>query len=234
MKRFILIAVICALGFGQGENPFAKYQENPGFESFTEVHETFRKSVEAQGEDEMNSRLMLAWLHLSEVYRMAEAIDTEIDSLPLGLRFQYANLLLSIGQFDDAIALYDGLNEESPTWSCPWRHKGEACFIKGDYDEAEKAINKAIETRKEHYDAYIWLARVQKAKGEYDQALASIEEGFKYYGEDIEDPETEAPMQDVLLLKLELFKLAGKNDEYDALLKKAKENFPDNPEWDNF
>ncbi len=189
--------------------------------------------MEENGEDAMTARLMLSWLHLSEVYRLGEEIEEELDSLPIGMRFQYANLLLSIGQFDNAIEIYDGLNEDSPGWSCPWRHKGEALFMKGDYAEAEKAILKAIEARKEHYDAYIWLARVQEAMGEYETAYKSLEEGLSYYGKDIEDPEEEAPMQDVLLLKLQLLKELGREDDFKTLLDSARENFPDNPAWDS-
>ena len=229
--RRLLPFIFVLLLFAEETNPFAIYQANPSFETFNEVHTTYMKSIE-DGEDADGARLMLSWLHLSEIYRITEPLDANVDSLPAGLGFQYANLLLSLGQIDEAIAIYEVVTELSPDWSCPWRHKGEAYFKAKDYDNAEKAILMAIKTRVEHYDAYIWLARVQKAKGEYEKALASIETGFTYYGKDIEDPEEEAPMQEVVQLKLELLKLTQKDGEFKDLLKKSKKNFPENPVWD--
>jgi tetratricopeptide (TPR) repeat protein len=73
------------------------------------------------------------------------------------------------------IKIYDELNAESPGWSCPWRHKGQAFYNLKRYKEAASALTQAIETNREHYDAYIWMARTQYMLKKYQAALTNLE-----------------------------------------------------------
>jgi hypothetical protein len=60
---------------------------------------------------------------------------------------------------------------------------------------------KAVETRPTHYDAWVWLARVQRDMGRRREALGSIRKAFENKGKDVEDPEQEvAAGEDVKLL----------------------------------
>jgi len=132
--------------------------------------------------------------------------------------------LFELDRNEEAIAVYEKLNEATPKWSCPWRHKGQAYYQMKNYPEAEKALLKAIETRKEHYDAYIWLAEVYRDWGQYDKGIATLAEGLSYYGKDIEDPEKEYSSVDVAFLHLDLLKKAGKSgtEAYQHVLEHAK------------
>ena len=101
------------------------------------------------------------------------------------------------------------MNESSPKWSCPWRHKGEAYYNKEDFGQAETAFKMAVETRITHYDAYVWLARAQYKAGKAPEALKSLDTGLEYKFKDIEDPEEEVNPVDEMFLHAILLKANG-------------------------
>jgi tetratricopeptide (TPR) repeat protein len=136
--------------------------------------------------------------------RLTEQVDRLYglrDSLEGKYLFGLANLMLETGDFRRSVDLYQRLNAQTPKWSCPWRHKGEALYRLGDLAESEQALLKAVETRPTHYDAWVWLARVQRDMGRRREALGSIRKAFENKGKDVEDPEEELTAgEDVKLL----------------------------------
>ncbi len=235
MKRIAMtIMILCAIFalFAEEKEPLQVYQENPGVETFDSAVNSYRQQIEAEP-DNFRPRLMLSWMLLMEMERNNEYFATNIDSLPLPAKFQYANMLLELGRNEEAIDIYMMLNEASPKWSCPWRHRGEANMKIGEYEEAEKALLMAIETRKEHYDAYVWLANAQKELGKMKEALETLDTGLTYKGKDIEDAEEEVSSLDVSFLHLELLKANGKTDAYDEMAEKIRKIAPDDERWND-
>ena len=237
MKKAIVFAVLLALAAPgivaaqekqeKEKSPFQIYSEDQTPANFLSAYNAY----EAQRRDTANNgaTAMLAWLSYYELERNLEMLKKNATSLTNMNKFQYANILLELGKYDEAIPLYTELNEKSPKWSCPWRHKGEALYKMKNYAEAEKALLMAIETRKEHYDAYIWLAEVYRDMGQYDKGIETLKTGLTYYGKDIEDPEKEYSSAEVAFLHLDLLKKAGKADteEYRHALEHARKLAPD-------
>ncbi len=155
------------------------------------------------------------------------SLAADLDSLTMMNKFQYANLLLALNRNDEAIPIYEDLNASAPAWSCPWRHKGEAFFKSSRLEEAEIALEKAIETRVEHYDAYVMMADVKNEMGKYKEALETLETGFTYLGEDIEDPAEEVNDLDVKFLYLELLRKNDRQEEYNELKMKLQKIAPE-------
>jgi tetratricopeptide (TPR) repeat protein len=232
VKRFFLLVVFACLvapAFAVGqesENLLQVYVQKRTPESFINAYSDF----EAQRKDKPSddASVMLALLNLLELERNLEMLKANAADLNAANKFQYANVLLEIGRYDEAIPLYEQLNKATPDWSCPWRHKGAAYYKLKNYAEAEKALLKAIETRKEHYDAYIWLAEVYRDTNQYEKGIKTLEEGLSYYGKDIEDPEKEYSSVDVAFLHLDLLKKAGKSgtEEYKHVLDHARKLAP--------
>ncbi len=132
---------------------FNAYQQNQSFENFQKAVKHYNAKCE-EAEDN-TSVLMMSYLHTMELHRNLDILKNNLDSLDTRTKFSYANLLLELGEFDESIAIYDKLNEDFPKWSCPWRHKGEALMKQQNHKDAELATMKAIETREDHFDAYI-------------------------------------------------------------------------------
>ncbi|MCD4829946.1 MAG: tetratricopeptide repeat protein [Candidatus Cloacimonetes bacterium] len=212
-NTFIILTILaCATWLFAQDAPFAVYQAEPSQETFLAAQGHFTAQL-AENEADASARLMLGYLHLMELNRTIGWYDEHQDDLKAGQRFGWANLMLSMGRYDDALAQYDKLNESKPDWSCPWRHKGEAYYESGRYAQAATAFEKAIETRIEHYDAYVWLARAQHALGEDATALATLETGFGYYGKDIEDPDEEVDAVEVKEFYAMLLEVNGRDEE---------------------
>jgi len=135
----------------------------------------------------------------------------DMDNLKPGERFALANLYLERDKYDDAISIYNLLNEATPKWSCPWRHKGEALYKSGNYDAAKKSLEMAIETNKEHYDAYLWYAKTLYELKDYKNALRALETAFDLT-EELEDSEYDQviPEEEINQLYQELLKLTQK------------------------
>ncbi len=236
MKKVFAVAVVFCLvvpglALGQEEKkpptPLQVYMGEKTPDNFVNAYNAYT----AQLKDTMNFSAMttLAWLSLFEADKYLEILKENEANLTNMNRFQYANILLEMNRFDDAIAFYVQLNEKSPKWSCPWRHKGQAYFMKKDYAAAEEALLKSIETRKEHYDAYMWLADVYSAWGKYDKGLETFKQGQEQYGKDIEDPEKEYSSAKAAFIHLDLLKGAGKanTEEYKHALEHAKKLAPE-------
>ncbi len=180
---------------------FQKYQENPTVENFTSAYTYYSAQEDETG------KLLLTYLHYMELENNLEYFSANLDSLSLKTRFNYANLLLDLGRYEEAIPVYDKLNVESPEWGCPWRHKGEAYWKQGKLTEAESSLRQSIAVRENHYDAYMMLAEVLRDSGRYKEALDTLEKGLQYGEENPEYSEDSEYESDVKLLHEELRKL---------------------------
>ncbi len=183
---------------------FKVYQQDQNFKNFQKAIEYYNSNCEDA--EESKSILMLSYLYTMELHRNLNILDENLDSLDTRTKFSYANLLLELGEFKESITVYEKLNADFPTWSCPWRHKGEALMKQQNLKEAEVATIKAIEVREDHFDAYIQLAKIQKQLGNYEAAIQTLENGMKYEETDHEDEVTD---EEVESLKIELKKLLG-------------------------
>jgi tetratricopeptide (TPR) repeat protein len=232
MKRLLILAVMIAVllpgaaGAEEKEkSPFRVYLDDRTTENFLEAFEHY----EGLRADTVNygAAVVLAYMSLIELEKNLDMLEENTAELKNRNLFSYGNILLELDRYDEAIAIYEVLNEKSPKWSCPWRHKGEAYWKKGDLADAVMALEKAIETRETHYDAYVMLAEVYNDLDECEKALETLEKGLTYYGKDIEDPEEEVSNIDVAFLHLELLEKCGSREEYDKLLEKVKKIAPD-------
>lgn len=234
-KLFVAALVLClvvpALVLGQEEekkpSPLQVYLKDKSPQNFIEAYNAYT----AQSKDTVDYAAVtsLAWLNLFDLDQKLDMLKEHVGELKNMQKFQYANMLLELDRNEDAIGVYEMLNEASPKWSCPWRHKGQAYYQLKNYTEAEKALLMAIETRKEHYDAYIWLAKVYNESGQYEKGIKAVNDGLAQYGKDIEDPEKEYSSIDVAFLHLDLLKGAGKSgtDAYKHALEHAKKLAPE-------
>ena len=232
-KLFALALVLCLMAPAlvaaqeKAPTPFQIYSKDQTPENFINAYNAYNAQMKDTAD--YAAVAMLAYLNYYELDKNLDLLKEHLGELKNMQKFQYANILLELDRNEEAIAVYDMLNEASPKWSCPWRHKGEALFKMKNYSEAEKALLMAIETRKEHYDAYIWLAEVYRDWGKYEEGIKAINDGLAQYGKDIEDPEKEYSSADVAFLHLDLLKKAGKSgtDAYKHALEHAKKLAPE-------
>ncbi|MCK5051917.1 MAG: hypothetical protein KAS53_09355 [Candidatus Cloacimonetes bacterium] len=206
-KIVILVIAVVSIAFLTAEEHsenelFKTYQQDQNFENFQKAIEHYNSNSEDA--EESKSVLMLSYLYTIELHRNLNILEENLDSLDTRTKFSYANLLLELGELEESIAVYEKLNADFPTWSCPWRHKGEALMKQQDFKGAEVATIKAIEVREDHFDAYIQLAKIQKELGDYEAAFLTLENGMKYEEKDHEDEVTD---EEVESLKAELKKL---------------------------
>jgi tetratricopeptide (TPR) repeat protein len=230
MKKFFILVIALAVilpGVASAKDPslFSVYLKDRSTENFVKAWEHY-ESLRADTAN-YSAAVVLAYLSLIELEKNLEILEENKAELKNKTLFSYGNILLEMEEYGEAIAIYEVLNEKSPKWSCPWRHKGEALWKKGELADAVIALNKAIETRETHYDAYVMLSEVYNDLDECEKALETLEKGLTYYGKDIEDPEKEISNIDVAFLHLELLEKCGDKADYDALLIKIKEIAPD-------
>ena len=199
---FIVFATICFAG-QHDYAEFNEYQENPTYENFLKAAGGYQEQVDST----YTANIMLAYLYSMQMNNEIKVLGDNLDSLTTRTKFSYANLLLELGRLDEAIVIYDKLNEDAPKWSCPWRHKGEALMKQKKLAEAEKATLMAIETREDHFDAFVQLAHIQKNMKKYEEALQSLNKGLSYYSS---DPEEEITDEEIIKLKSELKELLKK------------------------
>jgi len=200
----ILIACACAMIFAADTNPVRAYLDNPGTDAFGAAVQ-YLAQMDKDSSSSMQTKLNLAYIADYEAKRLMDLALSQEKELKPAERFSLANMFLGREKYAEAIKLYDMLNKESPKWSCPWRHKGEALYKSGDYPAAITSLEMAIETNEEHYDAYIWYAmalskleRYQEAKTALDTALSldSEEEG-SHFDEEFSDDQLQQLYKDL-------------------------------------
>ena len=189
MKNFVMIIALCLTAlslWAEAADPLEGYLASPGAESFGEAVD-YLNTVAQSSDNEVLCRIQMLYIMNLESERLIDGLLAEADSLQAGQRFNLANVLLGMEKLDQAVALYDAINRDYPNWSCPWRHKGEAYYKMGEYEEAVAALTQAIATNVNHADAYIWMAYALNELGQYAQALENLEHGLSLSPEESED-----------------------------------------------
>jgi tetratricopeptide (TPR) repeat protein len=229
MKK-VLCLLICLLAiglvFGDSSDLLSNYFSDSSLENVKAVLDDAQ-----QTKDVTTANLNLLMVHVNEMSKAINKLEELSDSLLPVQRFQLANTYLSLGKYQEAISHYEILNNNFETWSCPWRHKGEAYYNLEEWKKAESALEKAIETRVEHYDAYLWLARTQLKLKKKKAALKTFETGMSYKGKDTEDPEEEFSSEEESFLKLEILKANKMKKEYKKLEKRLEGKYPESKYW---
>ncbi len=232
MKKLLALALVLCLAVPalaaaqeKKESPFQIYSKEQTPENFVNAYNAYNAQMKDTAD--YAAVAMLGWLSYYELDRNLEILKQNAANLTNMNKFQYANILLELARYDEAIPLYEQLNEKNPKWSCPWRHKGTALWKKGQLAEAVKSLEMAIETRKTHYDAYVVLAQVYNDMKEYKKAVETIETGLSYYGKDSEDPEKEMNTLEVQFLYLDLLKKTGETAKHKAQYEKLQKLAPE-------
>ena len=212
MKKFtfIMLWLLIVVLYCAQESPVTLYLQNQNLETYQQAV-NYLIQIDKEGKSGMQAKLNLAYISNLESLRLMELAKADMDNLQPGERFALANLYLERDKYDDAISIYNLLNEATPKWSCPWRHKGEALYKSGNYDAAKKSLEMAIETNKEHYDAYLWYAKTLYELKDYKNALRALETAFDLT-EELEDSEYDQviPEEEINQLYQELLKLTQK------------------------
>ena len=212
MKKFtfIMLGLLIVVLYCAQESPVTLYLQNQNLETYQQAV-NYLIQIDKEGKSGMQAKLNLAYISNLESLRLMELAKADMDNLKPGERFALANLYLEMDKYDDAISIYNLLNEATPKWSCPWRHKGEALYKSGNYDAAKKSLEMAIETNKEHYDAYLWYAKTLYELKDYKNALRALETAFDLT-EELEDSEYDQviPEEEINQLYQELLKLTQK------------------------
>ena len=212
MKKFtfIMLGLLIVVLYCAQESPVTLYLQNQNLETYQQAV-NYLIQIDKEGNSGMQAKLNLAYISNLESLRLMELAKADMDNLKPGERFALANLYLEMDKYDDAISIYNLLNETTPKWSCPWRHKGEALYKSGNYDAAKKSLEMAIETNKEHYDAYLWYAKTLYELKDYKNALRALETAFDLT-EELEDSEYDQviPEEEINQLYQELLKLTQK------------------------
>jgi tetratricopeptide (TPR) repeat protein len=185
MKRYLLIIALIPLcaGLFASDNPMNDYLQDPDIRSFKLAVDHLSK-LDSQDPESLSAKLNLAYLsnHFAKVI-MDLALDN-LDLLSPGEKFSLGNLYLNMEKYDEAVMIYNQLNEASPRWSCPWRHKGEALYRSGNFEDAAQALAMSIETNREHYDAYVWYAMALDKLERYPEALQALQTSFSLSAEE--------------------------------------------------
>lgn len=229
MKKILLI-LICfsaiVILFSDSQELLNNYYNDATLENIKAVLDEAH-----QAEKSSTAQLNLLLLHFNEMSKAITQLESMNADLQPAQRFQLANIYLALGENEKAITHYDILNEKFVDWSCPWRHKGEAYYNLENWENSEKALSKAIEARIEHYDAYLWLARVQLKQGKNKEALKTFDTGMSYKGKDTEDPEEEFSSEEESFLKLDILKANKLKKEVKELEKALTAKYPDSNYW---
>lgn len=204
LLQLIWLAVLSA----QPADPCLEYLRQPTTEGYRAARGHL-DSLLSQNSNDRQALLFSAYIDQAHLVQQIDRLYELRDSLENRQLFGLGNLLLETGEFHQAIEIYERLNAQLPQWSCPWRHKGQALYRLGRLAEAERSLLKAVETRASHYDAWVWLARVQKDLGRRREALISIKKAFQNKGRDTENPEKETMAGEGLALLDEILKLNG-------------------------
>ncbi|HRX76560.1 MAG TPA: tetratricopeptide repeat protein, partial [Candidatus Cloacimonadota bacterium] len=172
MRVLLLILSISIISFGWAElNPIRDYLDQPSMQSFEQAVKHLN-SIDTT--ESLQAELNLAYIANYEAMRLMELAMAKADELSAAERFSLANMFLGMDKYAEAIKLYEALNQASPKWSCPWRHKGEAYYKSGNFSASAQALEMAIQTNPEHYDAYIWYAKTLYQLARYEEAMTAL------------------------------------------------------------
>jgi tetratricopeptide (TPR) repeat protein len=196
--------------FSAETTPIQQYFKNPNTLTFQNAWNYCNEAL-AKDSTSISTKVMMATIANYQADLLIEAITPVAGTLDAGGKFQFANLLLGKEKYEDAIPLYQSINESTPDWSCPWRHKGTSLYMLKKYKDAEVSLQKAVETNKEHYDAYVWLAKTQYQLKKYKIALQNLETALTLNPNAEGSDDTGFNDNDVKVLHKELLKKVGKS-----------------------
>ena len=227
----IILLVSCLALFSQ-INPreiFLDYYRDPTPETFLEAYHYFTAAAQ---EDSFPDRaiLYLMSIHKMESDNHLDYLLANIDDYRVGMKYQIANTLSNLRQFEKAIEVYEQVNESAPDWFRPWRRKGEAYLRLKDYAKAEAALKKSIEIRSTYYDGYVMLAEVYLLQKKNKLALENIEKAFQVQGSDPEDREEAYTDEEAAFLYLKILK-ANKSKKASQVEAELREKYPDDLYW---
>ncbi len=212
MSRKILAltaaVLFVALAAQTNVNPLREYLNEPGLETFSAAM-TYLAQMQAKDPTNRRVELQAAYFAGLEAKRIMETAKEKLESLNAGDKFLMGNILMALDRLPEAVEIYDQIILDNPDWSCPWRHKGEALFKMKNYKAAAKALDKAIETNKQHYDAYVWAAFNLYELKKYKQARQYLETAFSLNAEADGHHDEEIPGEKI-------------RDLYEKLKKKTK------------
>ncbi|HPM01087.1 MAG TPA: hypothetical protein PK816_02925 [Candidatus Cloacimonadota bacterium] len=219
----LVLSIISLFAEIDERKPLMDYYKDQNLNNFLKAVSYY--GVKSELSKDLADEANLMSVVYAQLHKSLNKMVENADSLAPGQAFQTANILLEMGQYQQAIKIYNKINDKTPNWSCPWRHKGEAYLKVQDYINSEKALLKAIETRKEHYDAYLMLAEVYLKQDKFKDAYNTMQDAFKYKGKDIEEEEEVYSRKDIDLMYLEILKGAKMKKEATEWEKQIKQKY---------
>ncbi len=176
--------------------------------------------------DNVTVNTMLGMIYSKKSQDIADSLAKRTD-IKARQFFQIGNLFLAQKRFEKSVECYNKVTDAFPKWSCPHRHKGEALMKMNRDEEAIASLEKSIEVRKNHFDAYVYLARAQVKVNRYNEAKETLAMAIKVAKENgickDEAGEPEADMVDVYELYAKIYKAIGDSvnyQKYKEILKK--------------
>lgn len=108
--------------------------------------------------------------HWQEALEQCDRISSMFPGLHLYLNRMKGIILLQLGQYAEAVELFESLIERR---ELPWAEVGlgSAFYHLGRYDDALKMLNRVVENEHLCVEAFSWLGRAYWAKGALQQAI---------------------------------------------------------------
>lgn len=185
------------------------------------IARTAWSEVAAAQPDDVSARMALTILDLLDTSRSLEQLLELEDSFSAGQYFQTANLVLRMGDAEQAVPLYEKAIEANPKWPCPRRHLGEALELLHRLPEAEAAYLASIEIQPEHWHAYTDLARMRLYQGREKEARRTLEGAITLA--ESQDQGMNREMETVYRLLADLYQKRGKTKNAQKLAALAEE-----------
>lgn len=183
MRKLILLSLLLSLSIGLlcadvARGLYLEYINDQNTENFMVAYSYFSEIAETDTTQRDMMHFYLMNMHQLEATRYLLYLIENVDRLSAGMRRGIADALVAQGQLEQAVEMYKKAIEESPEWSCAWKHKADTYLKMNDLANAESALRTTIEISPNHYYAHVTLADVLHRQGKNGEALVFIEEGF--------------------------------------------------------